>query len=69
MEKLPVFMTVEEWQNVLNILAEHPYRQVKTSVEAIANQVSQALQARQGPGLAPGAGPLINGQGDMPLAS
>jgi hypothetical protein len=68
MEKLPVFMTVEEWQNVLNILAEHPYRLVKNPVEAIANQVSQAMQARQS-GLTPGAGPLVNGQGDTPLAS
>jgi hypothetical protein len=47
MDKIPVFMTIEEWQNVLNILAEHPYKQVKNPIDSISGQVQQVIMARQ----------------------
>lgn len=57
MNEISVTLTVEEWQGVLGILGEHPYRQVKPLIDNIQAQATAALQAR-----ANGAG--LNGAGE-----
>jgi hypothetical protein len=42
-------MPVEEWQQILNLLSEHPFKEVAGPINKIQGQVSQVMAARQTP--------------------
>lgn len=58
-----VTMTLEEWNLILSLLAEHPFRQVANTIGKLQTQVQQ--QVDQG-GLRPnGHGAPLDGIGDL----
>jgi hypothetical protein len=57
-ETVNVKLTQQDWQVIINILAEQPYKLTAQLIAQIINQV-QAAQAQSQPGL-----PLNNGEND-----
>lgn len=45
MRNVPVTLTVEQWQTVANLLAQHPWHQVNAILVEIQRQVQAAQEA------------------------